>query len=145
MNCKQIKPYIFPYAEGNLNTLQMELVVKHIETCKACSIALSIVNDSLEIINNQKELRPNPFIYTRIAQRIIYKNNHTIFIRKILKPVIISLTIAVALMGGILIGKINNTTSPDYIYSSSIENYYWNDINQEPIEVTLLDVDQNRN
>ena len=145
MNCKQIKPYIFHYAEGNLNTLENALVKKHIETCKACSKALTIVKDSLEIIKNQKELRPNPFIYTRIAQRIIYKNNRTIFIRKILKPVIISLTIVVSLMGGILIGKINNTTSPDYIYSSSIENYYWNDINQEPIEVTLLDVDQNSN
>ena len=144
MKCEPIKQNLFNYAEGNLSEVEKLMVTEHLKSCSDCRKLANILIDSFELIESQKVLNPNPFIYTRIEQKL-QTQKLTKSYSGILKPILVSLMILISLYGGIRIGKIYIDTATTNQYSSNSENYYWNDITQESLEISLLDGNQKSN
>jgi hypothetical protein len=99
------------------------------------------VNAAYDSLSKQHRLEPNPFLFTRIERRIEEIENSASAVsfipaKQVLQPVLMSLIILLALLGGIRIGSIWNTT--EQTNEKYTTEYLLNDIKQEHIEVALL-------
>lgn len=98
------------------------------------------VNDAYNSFEQRNGLEPNPFLYTRIEQRIeeienpSYEKKHISV--QVLQPILMSLLIAVALFGGIKIG--NLSSSSEQVYEEYTTEYLLNDMEQEYLVNNLL-------
>jgi len=88
----------------------MTQVESHLNSCEICSgiYRLQILAD--KVIDQEKELQPDPFLATRILAAIenpedyIYKPGAS-FIR-VLKPVLVTISMAAAILSGIMLGNL---------------------------------------
>lgn len=142
MICKNTYRDIISYLEGGLTLEKREKIKAHLGECEVCrNFADNLVNN-LKIIEQEKTVLPNPFLYSRIQEKInnyYYKPNAFItYTVRILRPAIISIIIAVGIFTGIKLGSyfkskyINNTSE------LQIETYYLNDMQHESVETLLL-------
>jgi len=89
----------------------MTQVGSHLEECETCSniYRLQVVAD--KVINQEKELQPDPFLATRVMAGIDnlegsgYKPE-TLFSR-VLKPVLLTASMAAAIFFGIILGNLS--------------------------------------
>jgi predicted anti-sigma-YlaC factor YlaD len=142
MKCKNIQRNLIFYLEGDLTRERREEIKDHLGECGICRNLADNLASNLKIIENEKTLQPNSFLYTRINEKINnyhYKQNAFItYTVKILRPAIISFFIAFGIFAGIKLGAyfkskyINNTSE------LQIETYYLNDMEHESVETALL-------
>ncbi len=137
MDCNLINLKLFAYAENILSIDEKSMVEEHLNFCPNCMKIANILTDSIKIIDRQKSVEANPFIYTRIAQKLKSSETENYYSR-ILKPVLVSIIILISLYGGIRIGNIYMDSNSTNQYSINAVNNCWNDINQESMEVSLL-------
>lgn len=137
MDCNLINSKLFAYAENILSIDEKTMVKEHLNNCPNCMKIANILTDSIKIIERHKSVEANPFIYTRIAQKLKSSETENYYSR-ILKPVLVSIIILVSLYGGIRIGNIYINSNSTNQYSINAVNDCWNDINQESMEVSLL-------
>ena len=106
MNCTEFQSNIYSFREGALSEELHASVFAHLASCAACS-ELNTAFEAMErVIESEKAAEPNPFIKTRILERIdrefsqsqTYRSSPWI---RVLQPV----TLAMALLCGILIGS----------------------------------------
>lgn len=106
MNCTEFQSNIYSFREGALSEELHASVSAHLASCSVCS-ELNTAFDAMErVIESEKAAEPNPFIKTRIMERIdrefsqsqTYRSSPWI---RVLQPV----TLAMALLCGILIGS----------------------------------------
>ena len=106
MDCAAFKTNIFSYREGVLSEEQHHLFESHLASCIVCRQLLTEFNHLEVIIEQEKNVEPNPFAPTRILQRIENEfsvTNKSYFpgLIRVLQPV----ALAVALLCGIVIGS----------------------------------------
>jgi len=98
------------YRNGKLPGDMMTQVESHMEACETCSGIYRLLELAETVINQEKELQPDPFISTRIMARIDNLEDYgykpaTAFIR-MLKPVLVTASIAAAIFFGIMLGNL---------------------------------------
>jgi len=106
MKCSLFRNYLPAFREETLSAELQHSAHLHLASCEECRHLLEAFNETESIIEHEKAVEPSPFAATRILQRIeseFEKANAVIFPRwiRVLQPV----TIALALMCGILIGS----------------------------------------
>ena len=105
MECSQFKAGIFAFLEGSLSEELRQSYECHLASCTACSRLLTEFKTLDVIIEQEKAGEPNPFVSSRILQRLETefirpeKSYYPVLIR-VFQPVII----AIALLCGIIIG-----------------------------------------
>ncbi len=100
------------YRDGKLPRDMMTQVESHLKACETCSgiYRLQVLAD--KVIDQEKELQPDPFLATRVMTRIDnlegsgYKPA-TAFIR-VLKPVLVTVSMAAAIFFGIMLGNLSS-------------------------------------
>lgn len=110
MNCQLCRKEFDAYRTGKLPHDTMTQVGSHLKTCKTCA---GIYRQHLlaeRVIKEEKELQPDPFLTTRVIAQIDKLDNEQYksapsFI-KVLKPVLLSTSMAAAVAFGFLIGNI---------------------------------------
>lgn len=138
MNCSQVKKLLWFYAEKTLTDEKMKLVEDHLHTCADCATLASRFEKSNQILMNRREVVANPYLFTKIMQRI--ENNdvtHEHFsIQLAIRNIVL---ISVSVVAGVLLGinLLNHTTWTDTLNSSQQasvqqqENMLWyGDINE---------------
>lgn len=134
MKCRQTYNFI-EYIDGSMPKETQSELENHLQSCAQCAEYLSIMKSSLSVIEQQKNIEINPFLYTRIrAKQAQQEVQHDFRVKRILQPAFVFTIVVFAVMAGYFIG--NNYTQ-DISTSSSAENYS-NIVVQEPIETALL-------
>ena len=136
MNCKECQNELEIYMNGGLVEGKMLLVKEHLEKCTGCSEMLAIMTLTDKVINEEKEAISNPFLSTRILSAIEElegsrsKSLYETLFGKVLKPIIITATLTIALILGIAAGNfgsgiVQSQQIPDeiaYINDAEIES-----------------------
>lgn len=142
MKCKQIQRELIFYLEGGLNIEKRNEMKSHLSECETCKNFADNLDLSLKIIDKEKELQVNPFMYTRIQERInSYEHKPNAFITsatRILRPVFVSAVIVFGIFAGIKLGNYFNDRLVNNVTEIQIESYYLNDFQHEPVEAGLL-------
>ena len=108
MNCQQIEPMLLNYLEGALDPVLAGMVKVHVDSCASCRKAFDIIVKAESHIQQEKALRVNPFLFTRIQARL---NEEPKPVPGILQPVILRrplyyvTVVLVAVSIGILAGR----------------------------------------
>ncbi len=143
MNCEEIRKNMPQYTSGDLNSEVYTRIKSHLEVCPDCSLLLHEMESTMELIKRKKKQEPNPFLYTRIKEKLSEQELHNAPARipaykKALQPIMISLLLTGALFSGIRIGNTVLRTQENTVTYSQDTEYFVNDMAQEPLEVFLL-------
>jgi predicted anti-sigma-YlaC factor YlaD len=128
MNCQLCQKESDVYREGKLPPDMRIQVEAHIKECEKCAESYRLQALAERVINQEKEIRSNPFLSTRIMTRI--ENIETPgyetipAFRRILKPALITVSMAAAILYGVMVGN---------IYQSGQSK------NSIPVELALID------
>jgi predicted anti-sigma-YlaC factor YlaD len=143
MNCKLCQSELENYLEGNLPDGKRSLLEQHLDQCDTCSETLKLLRLADNVIDIERKSESNPFLATRIMsaiEELEQKQRKPVYyplFGKVLKPVLITATLAIALLLGIVAGNLGRPT----ILSSQIpdEMIYINDANIESLALFLID------
>ncbi len=115
MNCQLCQEKLDAYREGTLPSDMKTQLESHLKECETCNqmYIIQILTD--RVIGSEKSLEPDPFIITRVMAKIEDKEtsvSENLF-TKILRPVLITSSLAAAVLFGVMIGNLslpgNNT------------------------------------
>lgn len=139
MNCELCKQESEAYREGKLPEGIRDQIKSHLESCNDCAKIFDLMNIADNVIKEEKKLQSNPFLVTRIMAGIealesSRANGERIpAYRKVLKPVLISVSVAVAIFMGIITGNLYQPTTE---YGKiPVEMTYMNDAALESIDL----------
>jgi predicted anti-sigma-YlaC factor YlaD len=150
MKCSEVQKKLIFYIEKELGNTSTNEIESHLKECKKCNLLYNEMSKTLGILDNMEQLKPNPFFYTRLNEKIKDIDNKESGILfspsfiKILQPIAISLVLVVSLVLGIIIG--NEFSKNSYFSDNSIEsnlqiysdNFYLNEIDEESFENFLI-------
>jgi predicted anti-sigma-YlaC factor YlaD len=143
MNCSRVRKKLIFYAEGKLEGRESEQVSLHLADCKQCNHLYEELQSTLEIAEKRIPLEPNPFLYTRIKEKLEAtgqtgeKTAHAPVYRKVLIQVVMSVMLMIGIYAGNRLGNFYENSQQQTLATSSTE-YYINDMQQEKLEVLLL-------
>jgi predicted anti-sigma-YlaC factor YlaD len=113
MNCELCQKELESYCEGKLPGNIRIQVKAHLNECAKCTELYQSIVLTNRVISEEKELKPNPFLSTRIMAEIekresILSENTSVFTR-VIRPVFITASIAAAIFTGVILGNLGNT------------------------------------
>ena len=142
MKCKNIHKDLIFFVEGTLTTERKNEISKHLSGCEICRKFVAELAYSLEIIEKEKKNEPNPFLYSKIHNKINDYERDTATIKvtaaKILRPVLVIILILLGVFSGIKLGNSYSSKQSDDDSELQIITYYLNDLQHEPVETLLL-------
>lgn len=137
MNCKQIERKLIFYLEDNLPDNIKSEISNHLNTCSECKRKLDYIQESIQMLDNDKSFEIKPFLYSRIKERIINKKSLRLP-QKYLIPLAAASVITSGFFIGSLIGYYTISQSQELIFTEiSIETIF-NDSGLELTENILL-------
>jgi predicted anti-sigma-YlaC factor YlaD len=148
MDCRLVKENMLDYAEGKASIDFSNSIIEHLHTCDSCKSYYRVVLDFLKVIDAEKAVAVNPFLLTRIEEKI-KADNETSSISigsRILKTyyyyaavIIIGLTIGV--YTGTQLGSLLNKNENKTVITSETEqlkqDFYLNDIEKDDVSQVL--------
>jgi predicted anti-sigma-YlaC factor YlaD len=142
MKCNNINKDLIFFAEGSLTGTRKEEITRHLSECKTCRDFTRELDLAFKIIEKDREVDVNPFLYSRVSAKIKSgEETENIFVTtavKLLRPVFITLLILSGIFSGF---KLGTYYSEKYSYSdpqSQTIAYYLNDFQHESVESILL-------
>jgi len=106
MDCKDVKKYLLDYSEGGISPELENAVEEHTKHCGSCAVLMAGYRALEMAMSEQKSKEPRPFAATRILQGLENAGNSRNHVAvTVLRPVLITLALLVALMAGFLIGN----------------------------------------
>ena len=144
MKCKIPDRDLFLYAENSLSAEAKDQIESHLAECSECTHFLSFLEESMKIVQKDKEIDPNPFLFTRIMSRIENKKEETRYSKKFIPAFVFSLLLITGILGGVLMGSLYSGSS-NYSNDLQEEVSYFNDIRQESIETFFLTITDDEN
>lgn len=142
MKCKNLHKDLIFFVEGALTPERKNEISNHLSGCEICRKFVNELSYSFEIIEKEKKIEPNPFLYSRIHNKIndYERNISTIKVTtaKILRPVFVILLILLGVFSGIKLGNSYSSKHSNYDSELQIITYYLNDLQHESVETILL-------
>jgi predicted anti-sigma-YlaC factor YlaD len=138
MKCRTLNNDLFLYAEGRLPQDKREYLESHLKECSGCREYLAFLRKSMIIIEKDREVEHNPFLYSRVVSKLESPDNYQwIYIKRLIPSMAFIVLLVVGVLGGINIGRLYSGTD---IYSNELkeEIMYLDDIKQESIETFFL-------
>lgn len=122
MDCNNCRDMIDDYLEGKLAEAQQSAFESHLQSCSECAELLRVQRLSDSVIKYEKSLSPGFFLTEKIMAGIEKPGESETVFTRILRPALLTLSVAAAIFAGVMIGSIYKT-SPGY---------------QVPVELTLM-------
>lgn len=145
-DCKNIESKLIFYFYKELNNLEMENIKNHLASCSNCSKLYNNLSDSLFVVETEKKIEVNPFIETRINQKIKeFENSQTqrnmVVFRKIIQSAMSVAAVSIGILFGVFFGSFYSTTDNSYNTATNYESveYYMNDLEHEPFLSYVLE------
>lgn len=139
MNCQLCQKELDAYQEGTLPEGIRIQVETHLGECKACAESFQLASLANKVMDAEKKIKSNPFLVTRIMAGIEeLEQNRAGYqrvpaYRRVLKPALISVSIAAAIFIGVLVGNISLPTQS--VNKLPVEMTYMNDAALESVEL----------
>lgn len=135
MNCFYYRDKIEDYLEGRLNENERLSFEDHLKSCPACTEMIQVQKIADKIIAEEKKSVPGFYLTGRIMNRIVNSDQQTssAFFR-ILKPALITISIAAAVFAGILIGNISSLSNDKRF---PVELMLMNDVSIESVNLLI--------
>ncbi len=143
MNCQLCQKEMDAYLRGKLPGGSMIQVENHLEICSECAESFRLVKLATNVINEEKDLKPNPFLVTKIMAGIEeaeqkHESNISIPIyRNLFKSALMTGSIAAAMVIGILIGNLYKPVPT--VKSFPAELAYLNDAALESVDLFSIE------
>lgn len=138
MNCNLCKHELEAYHEGRLPEGIRVQIQEHLDECSGCATVYQLEVLANRVIDEEKSVQPNPFLATRImaqieAQKQSRSSTELIpLYRRALKPALVTLSLAAAVLAGVLTGSIYKPASQQKV---PVELTYINDAALESVEL----------
>jgi hypothetical protein len=141
--CKSISKKLIFFVEKSLPDNEMSDIARHLQKCADCRLLTDKIKSTLQIIDNEKEIKANSFLHTKIFQQIenrkvVHENSLIYIINKVRQPVFYAAFIVLGIFAGTTISNIVIDTQYKKIAKIQEEEVYLNDFYQEPVESFLL-------
>lgn len=136
MDCHQVNKYLPEYAAKSLQADVLHEIQEHLQQCPLCRQQAEMLLKVFNLMKKEKEIQPNPFLSTRIFERI---NNREIPSRNFLRPVLAGAFLGLALMAGIFAGLNAEKFTRPQQQGISNDIVLLNDMADEKIEWLLMD------
>lgn len=138
MNCQLCQNEIDAYREGSLPESIRILVETHLGVCIECAESYRLIRLADKVMDEEKGIQSNPFLSTRIMAGIEELEQKRGYQRipvyhKVLKSVLISVSIAAAIFIGVVAGNIYKPTQP--VNKLPVEMAYVNDAALESVDL----------
>lgn len=139
MNCQLCQKELDAYLGDTLSESIRIQVETHLGECIKCAESFQLVSLSNQVMEEEKRLQSNPFLVTRIIAGIEEleqnreRQQRIPAYQKVLKPVLISVSIAVAIFIGVMVGNIYLPTHP--ANNLPVEMTYMNDAALESVDL----------
>lgn len=143
MKCKTIHKKLIFFLEAELPVQEMNDIKNHLENCQDCKAFTDYLQNTLDIIEEEKQIDLNPYFYTRVkaglekAETADQLTSQTAII-KILQPVFFSILLLIGIYGGFRIAEPVNTASSQNLAEVEMIPYL-NEMDNEPIEAFLME------
>ena len=112
MNCQSCQNELDAYREGKLPRDMITQVESHLNACKTCAWIYRLQILAERVMDREKEIEPDPFLSTRIMARIEYPEESgyktSTLLKRVLKPVLGTASIAAAILLGIMLGNLSH-------------------------------------
>ena len=139
MNCQLCQKELDAYQEGILPQGIRIQVESHLRECKVCAESFQFMGIANKVMEDEKSMQSNPFLVTRIMANIEELEHtreslrHIPFFHRLLKPVLIAVSVAAAIFLGIMEGNFNTPTQP--ANKLPVEMTYMNDVAIESVDL----------
>lgn len=128
MNCQSCQNNSDAYREGKLPSDLRIQVEKHLQHCEECAENFRLESVAFNLINLEKDLNPGNYLTDKVMARIenleVTGSQTTSPLIRILKPALLTASMAAAIFAGVLIGN---------IYKPSVSSL------SRPVELALMD------
>lgn len=148
MKCKAIHSKMIFYLENDLSKQERASFEDHLHNCSSCKEILQEMQQTLSVIETEKQVRPNPFAMTRIKAKIeSHKDKHRIVLPQIQLTKTFRIAAAVVIFliagfSGVVLGNkyISNkiATSENSEYEYLAEQYFPDTYESETLENYLI-------
>jgi hypothetical protein len=139
MNCQQCHILLEDFRDNKMSVEIKGQVEAHLAGCKKCAEDLQLINFSKKVIESEKAIQSNPFLSTRIMSSIeelelkqAEKQSIPSY-QKVLRPALITISIAAAMFIGIMAGNLFQPKQP--ANQIPVELAYMNDAALESVNV----------
>lgn len=139
MNCQLCQKEFVAFHNGRLPVGIRTQVENHLQQCKECTDQYFLIILAEKVMDEEKRLPSNPFLITRIMAGIDeLEHKQAILLpipvyQKALKPILITISIAAALILGIVFGDIYVPSQP--VNKLPVEMTYINDAVLESVDL----------
>ncbi len=141
-SCKISNNKLIALLNNELPAEESKAVKEHIEKCSRCEKLYFELEQTYMLISEKRILKPNPYLYTRIEQKLKNIEQEKVLRPKyiqVLQPVLFSFVLILVFWGSLKLGdtytKIYEQDKNTLTYSTE---YYLNDLEQENLELILL-------
>lgn len=139
MNCNQVHKHLIFYIEGSLDEVKSKSVEEHLRLCTNCAAFADMLRASLGVIEEEKKINEdNEFAGKVIGEMHSAKKAVGIPLFSIIKYAAAAAVIIFGVFTGINIAKVASGPGGYRTGELSDEEYYLNDMYQEPIESFFL-------
>ena len=139
MNCQLCQKEFDAYREDKLSGVVRVQVEAHLESCPDCSVSYQLLILANKVMDAEKETQSNPFLVTRIMSGIeeMESKNRSfqpiLTYQRILKPILIGVSLAAAIFSGVVLGSTYLSTESDQ--RVPVELSYMNDAALESVDL----------
>ena len=139
METKCIHKDLIFYIDNELSVEKRNAVEKHLEECADCRSFLAFLQESIQIIDKEKNPEATPFFYTRLRARLDEDPKYQPKSQwaRLAQPAFFSLVLLAGIYGGLKLGGIASSSEVNQQTTNSVQML--NDFAAEPIESFLLD------
>ena len=144
MNCKTIHKNLIFFLGNELPENEMEQIKSHITECDGCALFLEDLQKTLAVIDEEKMLESNPFLYSRLKVKLNDYGEKSpaqgwlTQLKPALQPIAFSVLLALGIYSGFKIGKPGEQAGRTAIAQQEMIPYL-NEMEVEPLETFLMD------
>lgn len=119
MNCQSCQKESDAYLRGELPGGTRIQIDEHLESCRECAESFRLMSLAALVINEEKEIKSNPFLVTRIMAGIGELDSQpngtvrTPVYLQLLRSAIITTSMAAAIFVGVMVGSIYHPETPE--------------------------------
>ncbi len=137
MKCNQIERKLFFYLEDSLSDNMKNEISNHLIYCPDCKAKLIFIQNSLQIIENERSIEVTPFLYTRITARMDKKKS-IVLPQRFMIPFAAASVLTLGLFIGAILGNITTQQSENIVPTEYSVETLFNDSELELTENLLL-------
>lgn len=107
MNCELCHKEFDAWQKDRLTPAMRDQVESHLKTCRECNEFYKVQILTDRVIAGEKELQVNPYLSARVMAEIENRQvEDKVFFPRILRPVLITMSMAAAVFLGVMMGSI---------------------------------------